>query len=700
MKLGSTQINKMFLGSTEIKKAYLGASLVAGGGGGGPVVPGSYYLRPDGVSLYLRPDGVSLYLRPGSSVVNTLAPWIDNEFPYPGSMLRAFPGSWTGSPSLSYQWTRDGAVISGATSETYVATLDDADHTVSCTITESGGNSVATQNSVAISGTHLDTGLPLDANGYHDIDAIINRPGKYTDSRIIYFDPTGGNDDTAVNYNKTSPELNGTPTTPGAVLAYASIGTARSQLRSGYADVLLCKRGELIDNGSDMYWQGYNGKSLDERLILSCYGESGSLPLVKNHCFLRSSGGSPMHFILLTNWGCYYSINDPDSPEFVEPGDSGTGVKLLGSNTVGLFIEGVMSRFAQWDFQATLTAHIRRNVILDNYAVGSHGQGLYADSCVLTIEECFFDHNGWNTTVPGAGKTKFNHNMYLNGDAPEPTVIGNLSSRAASHGIQQRGGGITKNNLFLDNAIHILSGGGTTPVVGGVPSFVDKNVIIGSTPIGTSPRGYSISLTNVNEGRVSKNVIAHKPLKTYNDFGIDLGSQSGSGGPDTVGVNNVDIFENLTWDWKGGMRFPNNGATEPLTPPNYWNVSVTNNKHYEPSDAFIINSKAGTYSQVILSSNKFHRDTGTGVANVDGTYKTLSNFNALLGYTGVSEWDDHADYAVPTISDYMLAIGETGGLEEFINGCRAQSVDTWDARYTPAAFNAYIRSACKINPIG
>lgn len=42
MKLGSTQINKMFLGSTEIKKAYLGSTLVhdaAGGGGGGPVVP-------------------------------------------------------------------------------------------------------------------------------------------------------------------------------------------------------------------------------------------------------------------------------------------------------------------------------------------------------------------------------------------------------------------------------------------------------------------------------------------------------------------------------------------------------------------------------------------------------------------------------------------------------------------------------------
>ncbi len=98
---------------------------------------------------------------------------------------------------------------------------------------------------------------------------------------------------------------------------------------------------------------------------------------------------------------------------------------------------------------------IRRSMILDSYAIdNSHAQGLYAEGVQgLLLEENVFDHNGWMDGVQGAYATGFNHNVYMRSDDTGVVVRGNIFARAASHGLQARGGGVIENNLFLDNPI-------------------------------------------------------------------------------------------------------------------------------------------------------------------------------------------------------------------------------------------------------
>jgi len=67
-----------------------------------------------------------------------------------------------------------------------------------------------------------------------------------------------------------------------------------------------------------------------------------------------------------------------------------------------------------FDTGGAQTIIVRRNVVTDSYSTDSHAQGIYVSKVAkLTIEENFFTHNGFNETVPGAEKTIFNHNIYL-----------------------------------------------------------------------------------------------------------------------------------------------------------------------------------------------------------------------------------------------------------------------------------------------
>ena len=54
-----------------------------------------------------------------------------------GSMLTGTAGSWTPGTTLSYQWLRDGGVISGATGAKYMVTAEDSGKAISVTVTGS-----------------------------------------------------------------------------------------------------------------------------------------------------------------------------------------------------------------------------------------------------------------------------------------------------------------------------------------------------------------------------------------------------------------------------------------------------------------------------------------------------------------------------------------------------------------------------------
>ena len=68
-----------------------------------------------------------------------------------GAVLTAHPGDWTAGTTFSYQWTRDGAAIPGATRATYTAVPADAGAQVAVTVTGTKpGYTEATERSAAV----------------------------------------------------------------------------------------------------------------------------------------------------------------------------------------------------------------------------------------------------------------------------------------------------------------------------------------------------------------------------------------------------------------------------------------------------------------------------------------------------------------------------------------------------------------------
>lgn len=75
--------------------------------------------------------------------VNSVAPAITGT-ETEGETLTCSSGTWSKSPSYTYQWKRSGVAIAAATSNTYVLTATDVDETLTCVVkaTKSGVSAV------------------------------------------------------------------------------------------------------------------------------------------------------------------------------------------------------------------------------------------------------------------------------------------------------------------------------------------------------------------------------------------------------------------------------------------------------------------------------------------------------------------------------------------------------------------------------
>ncbi len=95
-------------------------------------------------------NGLSI---PAVPPANTTAPVVSGGTAL-GDTLSCADGTWTGdpTPTLTYQWLREGVAISDASNDSYVITADDQGHLLSCqvTATNDGGTLAETSNLVAV----------------------------------------------------------------------------------------------------------------------------------------------------------------------------------------------------------------------------------------------------------------------------------------------------------------------------------------------------------------------------------------------------------------------------------------------------------------------------------------------------------------------------------------------------------------------
>lgn len=410
--------------------------------------------------------------------------------------------------------------------------------------------------------------VAINAQGWTDI-------GASADTRTIYVSSSTGADTN-----------NGLST--GA--AVKTIAAAQKLVRSGYADWILLKKGDVFRES--LFWR-LNGRSASEPMVLGSYG-SGARPSIRppaGQDGIQMFPSTSVNNVAILGIDLYDESRDPanGSPSTATT----TGIFALG-NVNNLLIEDSSIRFfnnnlvvEQFDVNHPSNLQVRRSILADAYSVSAHAQGAYLDGINgILLEENLFDHNGYNDAVSGADKTMYNHNVYMqSNNTGTITVRNNISTRASSHGMQARSGGTITGNIADGNAIGILVGGGDSPAAGGVVANLSDNVVLESGDFGDNYRGWAFDVTNLNTGVISGNIAAHERSAGTNGHGIDIDK-------------------------------PYSGAT------------LTNNIVFDWQNPLVLND-AGPY--VTQSNNQL---TGLGGANPLGyadPNRTLASYNATLG---------------------------------------------------------------------
>lgn len=274
-----------------------------------------------------------------------------------------------------------------------------------------------------------------------------------------------------------------------------TIDSAKQLMRDGFPDWMLLRRGDTFVNDVPSHnnvfgaWHK-SGRSLAEPMVLGTYSTVGNTTRPKiitgatyAAIFTNGSGAANDHLAM-------FGLELTPGPGYTGVEDC-AGIRMLHSGTNFLmedcYVHGFQNNIIFQHFDGPggvaqgpdlFNYRVRRCVIADSYAKApNRSPGMY---CYLVhdllIEDCVFDHNGWNELVGTAGATLFSHNCYIDNSNFNVIVRGNIFSKSSSHGVQLRCGGIMSDNLFLRNSIQYVFGAGNNPEVGGVTGRVTRNV--------------------------------------------------------------------------------------------------------------------------------------------------------------------------------------------------------------------------------
>lgn len=334
---------------------------------------------------------------------------------------------------------------------------------------------------------------------------------------------------------------------PESPLATLGAGKERMQHRSNAA--LLLKRGDEWQEGFGA-WK--TGGIVGQYQVIGAYGEGDQNPIVQSNSgfTIFGGGGTPSDL----EWICVRDIVFRPEPSYDGTSNSyGVSILFRVNNVLiqGCDFDGFANNII---IQGDSFENPHQDVRVHRCRVANCfntdiSNGLYVVNTLRTvITESFFDSNGYNNELGFSG-TIFNHNIYIDVNNRNVIVVGNVSARASSHGIQMRCAGTCKNNLFIDNSIHALFAGN-----GNTGSF-EGNVCIGGKNINEQDlRGHGLWLENF-----SSNLDA--PVVRQNIFS----RQTAGGFPIAVNVRNLDRFvftENIVWDWGGPIIIENNLNSE------------------------------------------------------------------------------------------------------------------------------------------
>lgn len=336
------------------------------------------------------------------------------------------------------------------------------------------------------------------------------------------------------------------------VTSKKTIAAGYALLRTDFPDHLLLKKGDTWVETLGT-WKKC-GRSPTEPMVIGSYG-TGQRPLLKtganNGIITQGSSGTPvvMHSITISGLNFYAHTRDPLGSEFVSSQISSNGVRLLrGGHHIVIddcLFRSYHTAIVIQDFENTGMQNmtVRGCAAVDSYSDNQgHSQGIYCSGIdQLLIEDCVFDHNGWNNAFPGAIATIYNHNMYLQYNCKSVITRRNILMRASSHAVQQRSGGVMEDTFAWRNPIGLTMGSNQNPVpiLGTVTGSIKNCVILEGNDITPAlPRGWGVHFepTDIKAITVENNVIANVVA---------------------TGTNRMSIFDqpsgtyvnNTVWNW-------------------------------------------------------------------------------------------------------------------------------------------------------
>ncbi len=474
-------------------------------------------------------------------------------------------------------------------------------------------------------------GLTLTEDGFTQFT-------KSADTQVIYVAQNGSDDNDGLS-----------PSTP---LKTPSTGYAK--LRSGYPDWLLFKAGDTFEGGVGLLHK--SGRSAAERLLIGVYGE----------------GPRPVFNVTGTNWGGKLFTTRSDNIAIVglhltapqrdtrrgnfresdlEDHWKQGGIGFLGGVENVLIEDLVVEYFnvgfvfqSNSDHGYMTGLEIRRSAIVNSYghwdsSIGGHAQGIYAQYVNgMVIDECVWDHNGWNPDVEGAVRTKFNHNLYIQNDCLNVTVKRSIISRGSAHGLQLRPGGVIEDNLFVGNALAFFTGQH--------PSVVRRNVILQSDDMGSAPgdeRGMGMEILPCEHVVIENNIVSQK-----------------------VGSAEFGAAIHINW--------------------NHYYIEWLEGKPYN----------------VVLKDNKIHnwpryqgRETALLIDSAANLLENERNVSDLASGGGEDPpWiDPDRD-----VESYMESLGRTPSFNDFMHAAAHRPRGQWVSEFSAEAVNHYIRRGFDVRP--
>jgi hypothetical protein len=355
---------------------------------------------------------------------------------------------------------------------------------------------------------HFFTGLPITDNGWTDLLAMIQHPDRYKDSRIVYVS-TSGNDSTGEIYSVGASIIGANPYIPaGDIKPYASFSAAYDQLRNGYPDILLLKRGEE-------WIQGYtalnkSGRSQTERFIIAAYGAKGDRPKIISTSTGIASATTGINNLIVADL-----LITPESRDPLIAGPTGVSWNRNSNHVLfeGNHIAGYRNNIAvQAGTGVAITNFaLRRNVVVDAWNGTGHCNGIYVATVPgMLIEENIWDHNGWHPDYQL--QNTHSRNMYLD-YSPDLIVRGNISARSSSEGVQMRYGGLYEYNLDMQNSAAAVLGHNQTRY--NFTGAIRHNVVLDARDINNSARGWGFIVGNRGQSvDVYDNILAHQKSGT------------------------------------------------------------------------------------------------------------------------------------------------------------------------------------------